>query len=266
MSISSRAVTSRPVAPCADGGRVVVGRLQLLARLQAVVEADLDAFRDELRDAVDDRRTAGPARGPSSRVAAFAASLPNVMICATRSRPYFVDHVLHHALAAVHREVDVDVGHRLAARVEEALEQQVVADRVDVGDAQRVGHQRAGGRAAARARRRCRSPWRRPRSPTRSGSSRRSPSRGSSAARTASRLRSSCVDRAVALAPGPASQRRRQVGRTRPRRPARRSAAAGCRAELELDVAALGDLERRAAAARGRTARSRAPSRPAVLK
>ena len=49
------------------------------------------------------------------------------------------------------REVDVDVGHRLAARVEEALEEQVVLDRVDVGDLEAVGDERAGRRAAARA-------------------------------------------------------------------------------------------------------------------
>ena len=30
-----------------------------------------------------------PSTRPTSRVAAFAASLPKVMICATRSRPYF---------------------------------------------------------------------------------------------------------------------------------------------------------------------------------
>ena len=61
------------------------------------------------------------------------------MICATRSRPYFSAHVVDDALAALHGEVDVDVGHRLAAGVEEALEHQVVADRVDVGDLEAVG-------------------------------------------------------------------------------------------------------------------------------
>ena len=54
--------------------------------------------------------------------------------------------VIDHALAALDGEVDVDVGHRLAARVEEALEE-VVLDRVDVGDLERVGGERAGGRA-----------------------------------------------------------------------------------------------------------------------
>ncbi len=49
------------------------------------------------------------------------------------------------------REVDVDVGHRLAARVEEALEEKVVLDRVDVGDLEAVGDEGAGCRAAAGA-------------------------------------------------------------------------------------------------------------------
>ena len=41
-------------------------------------------------------------------------------------------------------EVHVDVGHLLPARVQEALEDQVVPDRVDVHDAQAVRHARAG--------------------------------------------------------------------------------------------------------------------------
>ena len=47
-------------------------------------------------------------------------------------------------------EVDVDVRHRHAVRVEEALERQLVEDRVDRRDAQRVGHDRARRAAAAR--------------------------------------------------------------------------------------------------------------------
>ena len=60
-------------------------------------------------------------------------------------------HVVDDALAAGDGEVDVHVGHRLAARVEEPLEEQVVADRVEVGDLEAVGDEAAGGRAAARA-------------------------------------------------------------------------------------------------------------------
>ena len=60
-------------------------------------------------------------------------------------------HVLDHPVAAVLAEVDVEVGHRHPLRVEKALEQQVVAQRVEVGDAERIGHQRAGAGAAPRA-------------------------------------------------------------------------------------------------------------------
>ena len=50
--------------------------------------------------------------------------------------------VLDHLAAVAGVEVHVDVGHRLAARVEKALEEQVVADGVDAGDAQAVGDAR----------------------------------------------------------------------------------------------------------------------------
>src|SRR5215203_5394266 len=60
-------------------------------------------------------------------------------------------HVVDHALAALDSEVDVDVGHRLAAGIEEALEEEPVPDRVEVGDPEAVGGDRAGGRAAAGA-------------------------------------------------------------------------------------------------------------------
>ena len=54
------------------------------------------------------------------------------------------------ALAALDGEVDVHVWHVLAGRVEEALEHEPVAHRVDVGDPEAVGSERAGGAAAAR--------------------------------------------------------------------------------------------------------------------
>src|SRR4029079_19214434 len=59
--------------------------------------------------------------------------------------------VVDDALAAGDREVDVRVRERLAARVEEALEEQPVADRVDIGDLEAVRRERTCGRAAARA-------------------------------------------------------------------------------------------------------------------
>src|SRR4029078_4035747 len=60
--------------------------------------------------------------------------------------------IVDDAVAPGDGEVDVHVGHGLAARVEEALEKEVVADRVDIGDLEAGGRQRYGPGAAARAR------------------------------------------------------------------------------------------------------------------
>ena len=57
--------------------------------------------------------------------------------------------VLDDFAAPLEAEVDVDVGHRHALRVEEALEQQIELERADIGDAERVGDERAGRGSAA---------------------------------------------------------------------------------------------------------------------
>ncbi len=62
-------------------------------------------------------------------------------------------HVIDDPVAPVLAEVHVEVGHGHPLGVEEALEQQVIAQRVQVGDAQAVGHQGAGARAAPGAHR-----------------------------------------------------------------------------------------------------------------
>ena len=59
-------------------------------------------------------------------------------------------HVADHLVAPVLAEVDVEVRHRHALGIEEALEQQAEADRIEVGDGQRIGDERARARAAAR--------------------------------------------------------------------------------------------------------------------
>ena len=58
--------------------------------------------------------------------------------------------VLDDLVAARRAEVDVDVGHLAARRVEEALEEQLVRDGVGVADAQHVADDAVAGRAAAR--------------------------------------------------------------------------------------------------------------------
>ena len=60
-------------------------------------------------------------------------------------------HVVDHAVAVGLAEVDVEVGHRHAVRVQETLEQQLVAQRVEVGDRERVGDERACPRSPPRA-------------------------------------------------------------------------------------------------------------------
>ena len=86
-------------------------------------------------------------------MAARAPSVPKVMICATCSRPYFSVTYWITSPRPVHAEIDVDVGHADALGIQEALEQQAVLQRIDVGDRHRVADQAAGRRAAARAHR-----------------------------------------------------------------------------------------------------------------
>ena len=61
--------------------------------------------------------------------------------------------VLDDLAAAAFAEVDVDVGQRHALGIEEALEDQVVLDRIDVGDPQAIRDEAAGRRSAARSNR-----------------------------------------------------------------------------------------------------------------
>jgi hypothetical protein len=58
--------------------------------------------------------------------------------------------VLDHLAATLEAEVDVDVGHRHPFRIEEALEQQVELERINVGDLERIGDDRAGAGPATR--------------------------------------------------------------------------------------------------------------------
>ncbi len=90
-----------------------------------------------------------PSTRPASFSACFALIVPYVTICATRSSPYFCGDVLDDLAAAPVVEVDVEVGHRDAVGVEEPLEDESVLQRVEVGDAHRVGGHRPGAGATA---------------------------------------------------------------------------------------------------------------------
>ena len=58
--------------------------------------------------------------------------------------------VFDNLVAPLHAEVDVEVRQRDAFGIEETLEQQVVLDGIELGDAETPGHQRPGAAAAAR--------------------------------------------------------------------------------------------------------------------
>ena len=59
-------------------------------------------------------------------------------------------HIADDFVAPLLAEVDVEVRHRDALGIEEALEQKPEADRIEIGDGERIGDQRAGAGAAAR--------------------------------------------------------------------------------------------------------------------
>ncbi len=153
-----RGVAHDPLEPLRDvddllGRRVLVaGLAQRLSGLQAFLErrrAAHDRVGDQLRQAiaravVEAEHARRVARGGAREHLAEGDDLRD------RLAPVLLGHVAHHPLAPAHREVDVDVRHRHALGVQEALEQQVVAQRVDVGDRQAVGDDRARRRAAAR--------------------------------------------------------------------------------------------------------------------
>ncbi len=62
----------------------------------------------------------------------------------------FLAHVVDHPVAPLLAEVDVEIGHRHALGVQEPLEQQIEAHRVEIGDRQRPGGERPGARPAPR--------------------------------------------------------------------------------------------------------------------
>ncbi len=128
----------------------VVGLLQVGAGLEAVVEVDLRALRDQLRDLV--HRAVGDLEH-AARVADGGAGhhRPEGDDLRDPVAPVLLGDVVDHPVAPGDGEVDVHVRHRLAARVEEALEEEAVLDRVDVGDLQAIGRERAGGASTPRA-------------------------------------------------------------------------------------------------------------------
>ncbi len=121
---------------------------QLVLLGERVVERDAELERDQLGDAVDEAVAAAEHAGHVAhhrlrRHGAVGDDLRHAVAAVA------LGDVLDDAVAAFHAEVHVEVRHRHALGIEEALEQQVVPQRIEVGDAERVGDQRARARAAA---------------------------------------------------------------------------------------------------------------------
>ena len=151
-----RTIPSRPLATsmiCARLRLLVVGLAQRFARFQAVLEgrgATHDRVGDQLGKAVAGAIVAAEHAGCIAGGGA-REHLAEGDDLSDRLASVLLGDVAHHALAPTNGEVDVDIGHRHALGVEEALEQEVVAQRVDIGDRHAVGDDRAGRRTASRA-------------------------------------------------------------------------------------------------------------------
>ena len=128
-----------------------VGLLHLLQRrifLERLVEGHVERGRNLFRDLVDvaERHLQHASDVADHRLRLHRAERDDLRhVLAAVLAGDVVDHLTAPPLA----EVDVDVGHRHALRVQEPFENQVEVERVDVGDAQRVGDEAPGRRSAA---------------------------------------------------------------------------------------------------------------------
>src|SRR5882757_2193459 len=128
----------------------VVEALELGLLGQRVIEGDTQLEGNELGDFVD--KTVAHAEH-----AAHVADDSFRSHCAVRDDlgdtlpAVFNGYVVDDAVTAIHAEVDVEIRHGDALWIQEALKQQCVVDRIEVGDAEAVGHERARTGAAARS-------------------------------------------------------------------------------------------------------------------
>ena len=131
--------------------RVGVDRLpELGPTLESIFQGLARAFRHELRDPVDDavgdvEHAAGIPDRRSRRHGREGDDLGHAVPAV------LLRDVVDDPIAPRDGEVDVHVGEVLARRVQEPLEEQPVAQRVDVRDLEAVRSQRSGGRPAAGA-------------------------------------------------------------------------------------------------------------------
>ena len=124
-----------------------VALLQQRFLFQRLVERHVELVRDELGELVDIavrviERAPDVAHHRLGRHGAEGDDLADPVLAVAAGD------VFDHAVAPLHAEVDVEVRQRHAFGIEEAFEQQLVADRVELGDAETPGHERTGARTA----------------------------------------------------------------------------------------------------------------------
>ncbi len=126
---------------------VLLEILQRLALLERLVERHVESRRDQLRDLVHvaERHLEHTADVPHDGLGLHGAERDDLGDVLAPVLPRdVVDDLAPPPLA----EVDVDIGQRDALGIQKALEDQIEVDRIDVGDAQAVRHEAAGGRPA----------------------------------------------------------------------------------------------------------------------
>ena len=124
-------------------------RFELRLHVQGLVDGHLEIVGDELGDAV------GLGKGHAERPAHVAHHALGLHGAKGGNLGHGIGAVMlgdvaDDLVAAALAKVDVDIGHAHALDIEEALKKQIVGQRVEVGDAQRIGDQRSGRRTTAR--------------------------------------------------------------------------------------------------------------------
>ncbi len=132
----------------AKHGRLFHQLLEARFHLDRILERDVQHLRNELGEPIPLR-----VRQPED-----PTDVAQHALCLERSEgddlanvlfPVLLGYILNDVVPPLLTEVDVEIRHRDPLRIEEPLEQKVVGNGIEVGDPQRVRHQRAGARAPA---------------------------------------------------------------------------------------------------------------------
>ena len=143
---------ARQIDQLAHFGFALVQAPQFLFLLERLVERHADFQRNQLGDLVHvavrmTEHAADVAHHRFGGQGAVGDDLRNAVAAV------LVGDILDDPVAAFHAEVDVEIRHRHALRIQESLEQQIMLDGIQIGDAQRIGDQRTRAGTAARAHR-----------------------------------------------------------------------------------------------------------------